>query len=73
MKEVYLYMCEECGMCMFENSDKGMASYSTYCVGCKQGSFFKKVVTQNYLGPFGDIVSRFVLLEKKNDSKTSEK
>jgi hypothetical protein len=60
MKEVFLYMCEECGMCMFESRDKGTASYNNYCAGCKQASFFQKIVI---------VQGSFMVLENKVEEK----
>ena len=68
MKEVYLYMCEECGMCMFDNNDKGNVSYSSYCAGCKRASFFKKVIitTEFNLKPYrNETRSVFAVKEKE--------
>jgi len=66
MKEVFLYMCEECGMCMFESSDKGTASYSNYCAGCKQASFFKKVAVKHKYDMFCNYQGSCFTVEDKN-------
>lgn len=72
MKEVFLYMCEECGMCMFGNSDKGNVSYNNYCAGCKQASFFKKIVLRPAYDMFANFQgTKFVtyVIEEKVEEK----
>jgi len=67
--EVFLYMCEDCGTCIFKNKDYQSSTYNSYCAGCKQGSFFKKVVIRKTFGEY----YTFVLEEKRNDSKEEGK
>ena len=67
--EIFMYMCEDCGTCMFDKQDRGKSSYANYCAGCKQGSFFKKVVVRQTF----DEYYTFVLEEKRNDSKEEGK
>ena len=70
--EIFLYMCEVCGACMFDKQDRGSVSYANYCVGCKQGSFFKKVVIRHTFDEYYTQIYQFVLEEKKDDSKKEE-
>ena len=67
--EVFLYMCEDCGTCICKSKDYQSSSYNNYCAGCKQGSFFKKVVIRKTSGEY----YAFVLEEKRNDSKEEGK
>jgi len=67
--EVFLYMCEDCGTCICKSKDYQSSSYNNYCAGCKQGSFFKKVVIRQTF----DEYYTFVLEEKRNDSKEEGK
>ena len=67
--EVFLYMCEDCGTCICKSKDYQSSSYNNYCAGCKQGSFFKKVVVRQTF----DEYYTFVLEEKRNDSKEEGK
>lgn len=67
--EVFLYMCEDCGTCIFKNKDYQSSTYNSYCAGCKQGSFFKKVVIRKTFGEY----YTFVLEEKKDDAKDNSK
>lgn len=73
MEEVFLYMCEECGTCVFNGIDRGKASYNNYCVGCKQGSFFKKVVTKNKYDMFCNYQGTCFVVEENIDDKEKGK
>ena len=70
--EIFLYMCEVCGACMFDKQDRGSVSYANYCVGCKQGSFFKKVVVRHSIFLGEEQKYMFTLEEKKDDSKKED-
>lgn len=70
MKEIHLYMCEDCGMSIFNAIDRGRASYNNYCAGCKQGSFFKKVMIKSAYDMFGNFQgNKFVtdVIEEKKE------
>lgn len=52
--QVYLYMCENCGVASFKEVDRGDLYYECACVGCSAisgGSFFHKVsIKKNLFG-----------------------
>jgi hypothetical protein len=67
--EIFMYMCEDCGTCMFDKQDRGKSSYANYCAGCKQGSFFKKVVVKRSIF-LGEEQKYMFILEEKKDGDT---
>jgi hypothetical protein len=76
MKEIYLYGCEECGIVISLEQDKGAVFYVVSCSGCKDnGRFYEKIVVKNkydMLWNNGNILRRNMFcIEEKND--TTEK
>jgi hypothetical protein len=70
MKEVFLYLCEECGTCISNIVDRGNILYNSYCSGCRQGSFFKKIKIMIKTMDDGEERHVFAIEEKKDDTTT---
>lgn len=75
MKEVYLYGCEDCGVVIAIESNKGNVFYVAMCVGCNNsGKFYERITIK----PAYDMLlnctgNRFVVEERSCDNKEKGK
>jgi hypothetical protein len=73
MKEIYLYGCEECGVVISLEQDKGAVFYVVSCSGCNgNGRFYEKIVVKNKYDMWCNYVGTCFVVgaieEKKNDT-----
>jgi len=66
--EVFLYRCDRCGTVIAIENDRGSKFYVDKCEACKEWSDYDKIIMKIdiYQG------SRFMVEEKKDDSKEKE-
>lgn len=76
MKEVYLYGCENCGVVIAIEVNKGNVFFVSTCSGCRgEGRFYERITIKQSFNDdmFGNIEGNRFVVEERSCDNTSKK